>query len=119
MKQEDLDKAAKYTLYGFQFATYIKSFDVQHTLYTEVYENGEWQYLIAPSILGFGVDTKEEIDAEFIQAFRIINDKIQEVYSGKEDSPPVIEEPQTGVERVQWLLSNKIKVENNQIIVDL
>ncbi|MCP4881186.1 MAG: hypothetical protein GY905_11620 [Gammaproteobacteria bacterium] len=111
-KHDPKTGAFYFTAYDEELAIFIDTFDVMHSLKCVVKSKGNWQYVTAPTILKFGTNTKEEIDAEFEEALVKINKALALTF-GKAPST----EPQTGVERVQWLLSNKVKLKNGRLTI--
>ncbi len=112
-KHDPKTGAFYFTAYGKELAIFIDSFDVTHSLKCVVKSENLWQFVESPTILKFGEDTKGKVDAGFKQALEDINEALAATF-GK-DSPA---EPQAGVERVQWLLDNKVRFENNKLTID-
>jgi len=99
-----------YTAYNKQCRlTLSQMFPGQYGLRAEYQKEGNWTYITAPTLFESKMTTKESTDDEYIKALAEINSKMAEMF-GEEPS-----EPESGSERIQWLMDNKTFVENNEL----
>lgn len=104
--------AFKGQMYGYEVAIYIEDiFSSQYGLRTVYFANGEWHYITSPSFYDQEIDTKEKADALFKQMVDQINLAVYEELN------PISQEPNCCVERIQWLIENKLTIVENQLSV--
>lgn len=104
--------AFKGTMYGYEVAIYVNEiFGAQYGLRTTYKVNGEWVYLSEPSFYESEIDTKEKADDVFIAAIAVIN------IAAYNELSPITMEPDSGLDRMQWILENSVSIVDNQIIV--
>lgn len=82
----------------------------QMVLYLSVREGSEWSDLSYPTIYGQDVDTREKTDSKLTELFNSMSDKIAD-YLGDTD----IEIPESGFDRIKYILENLAKFENGKI----
>lgn len=100
-----------YTVYGKQCKLTIHLiFGDQYGLRAE-YKNddGDYVYIAEPTIIDSGLTTKELTDAAYQAALDEINIATKALLGG--DSS----EPDSGIERIQWLVDNKTIVVDNDL----
>ena len=103
-----------YTAYGEECQlTLSKIFDGQWGLLAEYKKDGEWEYIAMPTIWTDALTTKELTDEAYQTALDEINIATKALLGEVQD------EPQSGVDRIQWLMDNKtIVIDNNLTLSD-
>lgn len=96
-------------------AIFIHKLDEVNISLRAVFEKDNiWRYIAAPTLLEYGIDTKQEIQKDLSDAFDEINAECQRLFS-----PGSSSEPDGGVEYIQWLLDNKTVFVGNQLKLDV
>jgi hypothetical protein len=72
----------------------------------------DWAFIAAPSIYESQTKSKKETDARFKEVIQEINEALEETL-GKDDTTA----PESGFDRVQWLLKNKLSVVDNKLTI--
>ena len=86
-------------------------FDNLHGL-RAVYKQGEkWVYLSEPEFYLHEIETKEGADEVMIRALEIINAAILAQLA------PISVEPESGLVRIEWLLTSKLAVADNEVVL--
>lgn len=100
-----------YTVYGKQCKLTLNAiFDGQWGIRAEYMNgDGDYVYLSEPSMFEQQLTTKELTDAAYQKALDQINVDTEAMFG------EVPTEPDSGIERIQWLLDNSTYVENNQL----
>lgn len=99
-------------IYGYPIAIYLTTYseNVEYGI-TAVYKNNdEWIFLWEPYVYTVGGETEEQLDNKFNAAIVEINGAIQDKLA------PITQIPSNGGERLTWLIENKLKVQNNQLV---
>lgn len=105
--------AARFTVYGAQCALRLNVIvpGVMLGLRCEALINDEWSYVKEVSFTPEEISTKADTDAVFQKCLDEINVSLEEALGGGNPS----EEPESGEERIQWLLDNRLKVVDNKL----
>lgn len=99
-----------YTAYNKQCRlTLNMMFPGQYELRSEYQKEGVWTYILGPTLFESNMTTKEDTDDEYVKALDAINEKMAAMF-GEEPA-----EPESGSERILWLMDNKTFVENNEL----
>lgn len=103
-----------YTVYSTECATFINQiFSTEYGLRTVCKnQSGEWGFITEPSFFESDVDTREKADATYSNALGIINADLTAALGGGGS------EPDSGVERIEFLLLNKTIVVDDQLTIE-
>ena len=104
-----------YTAYGKEcLLTFNLIFAGQYGLRAEYKnERGDYTYIAEPTIISTSLTTKELTDEAYQTALDEINIATKALLGEVQD------EPQSGVDRIQWLMDNKtIVIDNNLTLSD-
>tara|TARA_Y100000310_G_scaffold342527_1_gene446152 strand:- start:1905 stop:2291 length:387 start_codon:yes stop_codon:yes gene_type:complete len=80
--------------------------------YREIGTSGKWVWLLAPQIIENQLGNESSADEALSQAIKLINEEIKTVFGG--EVKPI---PESGIERLEWIVTNGLKVENNVISI--
>lgn len=103
--------AFKADVYGYEVAIFVNQiFSSEYGIRTLYFSDGGWIYLSEPTCFVNNIQTAEDADFCFSRAIDEINAAIST------ELQPINSEPDGGVSRLQWLIENKVKVQNNQFV---
>jgi len=100
-----------YTAYGKECRlTFSFIFAGQWGLRSEYKNNsGDWIYIAEPTIFETNLTTTESTDEAYKKSLDKINIAMAEMFGGDTS------EPESGTDRIKWLVDNKTIVENNNL----
>lgn len=105
--------AFKGDMYGYEVAVYVNDiFSGQYGLRVSYKTDGGWVYITEPDFYASEIDTQAKADAMFLEVIDEINIAVYEALND------ISQEPPGGIERMQWLLENKLSIVDNQLVVN-
>jgi len=105
--------AFKGVMYGYEVSVYVSEiFGTQYGLRAVYKSGGEWHYLAEPDFYESDVDSKQKANEKFIQMITIINSA---AYDALND---ISLEPNCCSARIQWLLENKLKIVDGELVLE-
>ncbi len=79
--------------------------------YREKGTNGEWLWVLSPDL--FNLEDTQSTDKAFSEAISKINEKLKKTFNLQEVSAI----PDKGVDRLKWLLSNRLKWSGKELLI--
>ncbi len=71
-------------------------------------ERGEYNYIAEPTMFASNLVTTEATDAAYTNALDEINAAMEALFGG-------VDEPESGTDRILWLMDNRTKVVDNKL----